>query len=222
MNKKLWLLIGGGVVLLAAIIVGAVVALPHVASANSTSGSPTATSTTQNQYCVQFNQDLASRLGVSVSTLEQDRQQAKIDLVNQLEKDGKLTQAQANTLIQRIQSHQACTNVSKQPYWNFVLRQFWSKYRSSIATQVAQGLNISRSQLVSDLKSGESLAQIAKAQHVTSAQLKTIVDNAVNSSLNSAVSAGVLTSAQQSALSTYIQNHPGLVNTLLHQNLKTL
>jgi len=48
------------------------------------------------------------------------------------------------------------------------------------------------------------------------------VDNAVNSALNSAVSAGVLTSAQQSAISTYIQNHPGLVNTLLHQKLKTL
>lgn len=222
MNKKRMLLIGGGVVLLAAILIGAVVALPRAASASSTSSSPTPTSTTQNQYCVQFNQDLANRLGVSVSTLQQDRQQAQIDLVNQLVKDGKLTSAQGSTLTQRIQSHQACANMKHQPYARFVLKQFWSKYRSNVADQIAQGLNLSSSQLVSDLKSGESLAQIAKAQHVSLAQLKTVVSNAINSSLNSAVNAGDLTSAQQSAISTFIQHHPALVNKLLHHHFKKL
>lgn len=224
MNKKSMLLIGGGVILLAAILIGAIVALPRVASANSTAGTstPTTAGTTQNQYCVQFNQDLANRLGVSVSTLEQDRQQAKVDLVNQLVKDGKLTSAQGSTLTQRIQSHEACANTKHQPYWHYVWQQFWSKYRSDVANQVAQGLNLSSSQLISDLKSGKSLAQIAKAQHVSSAQLKTIVSNAVSSALNSAVSAGDVTSAQQSAISTFMQNHPALVNRLLHQDFKKL
>ncbi len=224
MNKKRMLLIGGGVVLLAAILIGAIVALPRAASASSASGSPTPTTTssTQNQYCVQFNQDLANRLGVSVSTLQQDRQQAQIDLVNQLVKDGKLTQAQGSTLTQRIQSHQVCANTKHQPYARFVWHQFWSKDRSNVANQIAQGLNLSSSQLVSDLKSGKSLAQIAKTQKVSLAQLKTVVSNAINSSLNSAVSAGNMTSAQQSAISTFIQKHPALVNKLLHHDFKKL
>ncbi len=226
MNKKKFLMIfGGSALLLVAILFGAFYAGPLMASANSkqsaNSATASATSTT-NPYCTQYQQDLAQRLGVSVSTLQQDSQSARIDIVNQMVKDGKLTQSQANTLIQRIQSHQACTGKGKgnHPYARFVRNQFVKKYRSDILAQIAQGLNLSSSQLTADLKQGQSLSQVATAQHVSASQLTTIVTNAITNDLNKAVSAGDLTQTQATAAQTFLQKHPHFVTRLINRHMK--
>ncbi len=222
-KKKFFMIFGGSALLLVAILFGAFYAGPLMASANSkqnaNSATASATSTT-NPYCTQYQQDLAQRLGVSVSTLQQDSQAARIDIVNQRVKDGKLTQSQANTLIQRIQAHQPCTGRAHSGKGHFVRNQFLQQYRADILSQIAQGLNLSSSQLTTDLQQGQSLSQIASAQHVSASQLTTIVTNAITNDLNKAVSAGNLTQSQATAAQTFLQKHPHFVTRLINRHLK--
>lgn len=213
--KKLLLIIGGSAALLLSILFGAFFAGPLLASASTQA---TTTTTAQpNAYCEQYQQDLAKRLGVSVSTLQQDRQGALADVLAQMVKDGKLTQAQANTIKQRAASHQECTG-KHFAYRGFVVKQFLSKYRSDIISQVASGLHLSAAQLTSQLQAGKSLNQIAKAQNVSTANLHTIVLNAVTNDLNKAANAGDLTKTQADNFSQFLKNHPRYVDHILNRH----
>jgi len=209
-------MIGGAAALvLLSMLFGAFFAGPLLASAN---GSSTASATpATNPYCQQYLQDLANRLNVPVSTLQQDKLAPREDVLNQMVKDGKLTQSQANTIKQRLTSHQACSGKGS---WgqHGVTRQFLQKYRSDIATEVAQGLHLSLNQLMTDVKSGKSLSDIATAQNVTTAQLHTLVTNAIQDALHKAVSAGDLTQAQADAFTQSLQKHPAFLDRLLSRH----
>lgn len=216
MKKRTIFIFGGAALLLLAILFGAFFAGPLLAMAN---GSQTATGTppATNPYCKQYLQDLAQRLNVSVSTLQQDKLASIEDVLNQMVKDGKLTQSQANAIKQRLTSHRACSGNGV--HWQrAIIHQFLAKYRSDLASGVAQGLHLSTNQLVTALKSGKSLNNIATSQHFTSAQLHTIVLNAAHDALNKAVSAGDLTQAQSGSISQFLQKHPQFLDHLLNQH----
>ncbi|HYL42672.1 MAG TPA: hypothetical protein VEU97_04735 [Ktedonobacteraceae bacterium] len=219
MQKRILFMIGGiSALLLLGILLGAFFAGPLLASAN---GSSTASATaTTNPYCQQYLQDLANRLNVPVSTLQQDKLAAREDVINQKVKDGKLTQSQANTLKQRLAAHTACSGKGSLGQHS-VRGQFLQKYRSDIATEVAQGLHLSLAQLKADLKSGKSLSDIATAQHITTAQLRTLLTNAIQDALHKAVSAGDLTQAQADAFTQSLQKHPALLDRLLGRHFGT-
>ncbi len=108
--KKVLIIGGGSALLLLCLLLGAFFAGPLFASARSgpTNTAPTPTAT-PDPYCQQYQQDLAKRLGVPVSTLQKDSLAAGEDVVAQLVKDGKLTQDQANRIRSRMESHMACT-----------------------------------------------------------------------------------------------------------------
>src|SRR5216683_7693520 len=190
--KKILLIGGGSVLLLLCILSGAFFAGPLLASARGgqTSATATSTPTGTNPYCQQYLQDLANRLGVSVSTLQQDKLGAAEDVLAQLVKDGKLTQNQANAIQQRLQSHQACTGKGPGLLGRSVVLQSLRQYLPNVATQVAQGLHLTVDQLKTQLQSGKSLSDIATAQGVSSSQLHTIVTNAIQNAVTKAVSAG--------------------------------
>ena len=177
------------------------------------------TPTTPNPYCQQYLQDLANRLGVSVSTLQQDKLASADDVIAQLVKDGKLTQNQANQLKQRLASHQACTGKGRGLWGRGVMMQSLKQYVPAVATQVAQGLHITSTQLMSQLQSGKSLSDIATAQGVSAAQLQTIVTNAIQSAVNKAVSDGNLTQQQATNIMQMLQKNPGAFNRLLNGHL---
>src|SRR5260370_14587773 len=113
--KKALLIGGGSALLVLCLLFGAFFAGPLFASARSgptktaPTPAPTATTKTTNPYCQQYQQDLAKRLGVPVSTLQKDSLAAAEDVLAQLVKDGKLTQSQANRIRSRMESHKACT-----------------------------------------------------------------------------------------------------------------
>lgn len=217
MTKKLLLIGGGSLLLLLAILFGAFFAGPLFASAQSNQSNNASTASATNPYCEQYLQDLANRLHVSVSTLQQDKLAAREDVLAQLVKDGKLTQKQADAIKQRLQSRQACTGKGNGFELRVVLQSL-RQYLPNIANNVAQKLNISTATLQSDLKSGMSLTQIASKQGVSQSQLHTIVLNAVQSAVNQAVSDGNLTQSQGSAFMTALQQHPGLVDRLLDRH----
>jgi len=218
MKKKILVISGGATLLLLSILFGAFFAGPLLASAHSTTPSTTATTSTAttNPYCQQYLQDLAQRLNVPVSTLEQDQKAAKEDILTQLVKDGKLTQDQANAIKQRLESHQACSGKGNAWWDHGILRQTLKQYESTLLNEVASGLHLSASQLQSDLQNGQTLVQVAKAQNVSESQLHTIVLNAVQSTLTQAEKAGAITQSQESAFMTYLQKHPGVVNRWLN------
>jgi polyhydroxyalkanoate synthesis regulator phasin len=131
-------------------------------------------------------------------------------------KDGKLTQNQANQIKQRLQSHQACTGKGNGRWGRGVILQSLKQYLPGVATQVANGLHMSSTQLMSQLQSGKSLSEIATAKGVSSAQLQTIVTNAIQNAVNKAVSDGNMTQQQATNLMQALQKHPNALNRLLN------
>lgn len=217
MKKRNIFIIGGAsALLLLSILFGAFYAGPLLASAN---GGQTATSTatTTNPYCEQYLTDLAHRLNVSVSTLQQDKLAAHQDVTSQMVKDGKITQSQADAINQRLSAHQDCTGKGHDRGPNhFVTGFFLHKYQPIMVNDIAKGLNLTTTQLTSDLKSGQSLSQVATAQHVSATQLNTIVNNAVQDALKQAVSAKDLTQAQANAYTTFLQSHPQFLTHIVN------
>jgi len=196
--KKILYIGGGSALLLLCILFGAFFAGPLLASATSgqTTANAASTPTATNPYCQQYLQDLAKRLGVSVSSLQQDKLASAEDVLAQLVKDGKLTLNQANQIKQRLGSHQACSGNGRGLWGRGVTIQSLKQYIPSVATQVAQGLHMTANQLMSQLQSGKSLSNIATAQGVSSTQLQTLITNAIQSAVNKAVSDGNLTQQQ--------------------------
>ena len=109
-------------VLLLGITAGIVFGGPLIASAHSNAvgtatpttpttpatATTTTTTTTTNPYCELYLKDLANRLHVSVTTLEQAQLAAHEDVLARLVRDGKLTQKQADAIKQRLTSHPTC------------------------------------------------------------------------------------------------------------------
>ncbi|MHB8599427.1 MAG: hypothetical protein ACYDER_21775 [Ktedonobacteraceae bacterium] len=223
-NKNIFFVIGGVALLAIGLLVGAFFAGPLIASAASGSNqaaSTTAATTGTNAYCTAYQQNLANELHIPVSTLQQDQKTAIDDTINQMVKDGKLTQTQATTLEARVNAHQACSGKAN-PVGHFVTGQFLKKYRGDIENSVASGLHLTTAQLTTQLQSGKSLSQVATAQHVSATQLQTIVTNAVQSALNKAVSNKDLTQAQANTFAQMMKSHPQFLAHLLHAHAAKL
>ena len=222
MNKNKLLLISGGfALLLLAIIFSAFFTGPLLASARSSqtntnaASAPTEATPPPNRYCQYYFQDLARRLGVSVSTLQRDGLAAADDTVAQLVKDGQLTQKQANAVKQFLHSHQACTGVN--PMERGIILQSLKPYLNTVANQVALGLRMTPNQLKTQLQSGKHLSQLAAAQGVSSSQLHTTEINAVQTAVNQAVHDGNLTRQQATNFMQYVRQHPEVVSHLIER-----
>jgi len=195
-------------------------------SPDAASPSPSPTTGKLNPTVEDFLQKLAARLGISESTLKSDLQQTSLDELQQLVKDGKLTQDQAD----KIQS--AITNGTDYfPGLNGSfggrggpggmgifgrggLQSILGKNQDALATW----LGISTATLQSDLKSGESLATIATAQGKTTADLKTFLTGELDSQLKAQVTAGKLTQAQSDTIRAgVVANLDALINAKLPQ-----
>jgi len=222
MKKNKLLLIGGGsALLLLAILFSVFFTSPLLASTRSSrtnanaASTPAAATPTPNPYCQRYFQDLAKRLGVPVSTLQRDMLAAADDTLAQLVKDGQLTQKQANSIKQFLQSHQACTGIN--PAERGIIQQSLKPYLNTVANQVALGLRMTPSQLKAQLQAGKRLSQLAAAQGVSSSQLQTTEVNAVQSAVNQAVHDGNLTQQQATTFMQYARQHPEVVNHMIEK-----
>ena len=206
------LLLGSLVVISAAQTTGGSSSTQNAPASATTTPGTTAPSTTKGQYYNLYLQSLSTNLGVSKDKLTQSMVQAQKDTIAQAVKDGKLTQAQANKLDTRIDAmaqkgiygftglgakHHAKANKD-----NSALRGVMTQVTSAVANK----LGISVDQLKSDLKSGQTLAQIAQSKNVSVADLKTTIVNTVKPTLDTAVKAGTLTQAQEDKVIQRIQN----------------
>ena len=221
--KRLLIIGGASLLLLLGILVGAVYGSARVANANATTTTTNTVATTANtssatnNYCTQFQQNLAKRLGVSADKLQSSESGAAKDTIDQMVKDGKLTQAQAAQIEAQLGNATGCNfkNIGKGGNAGFANMQKLQQYLTAAETQVAKGLGISSADLTSQLQSGKSLHDIATAHKVSDTQLKTLLTNAIQSELKQAVSAGDVTQSQSDMVTKMLSSNPTFLDRLI-------
>ncbi len=217
--KRIFVIGGASLLLLVGILVGAVYGSVRVANANAkitTSVALTSARSTTNNYCSQFQQDLAKRLGVSSNSLQSAESSAAKDTIAQMVKDGKITQAQATQIESRLGNATNCQFQGKGGQFGHTNMQKIQKYLVAAEAQVAQGLGISPASLTSQLQSGKSLHDIATAQKVSDTQLKTLLSNAIQSELKQAVSNGDITQAQATMITKQISSNSMFLDRIIN------
>ena len=142
-----------------------------------------------------FLNDAAGRLGVSSSKLEDALKQAAIDRVDAALAAGRITKTQADALKAAIDS-------GKLPVGPGVgaglgMGVHGAVFGGHILDAAATYLGLTETQLRTQLQSGKSLADVAKAQGKSVDGLKTAILNAVQTKLDQAVKDGKLTSDQR-------------------------
>jgi hypothetical protein len=182
-------------IVIAAVVLG-VVGLGGTALATSSSGGNS------------FLNDVAHRLGVAPAKLQGAINGAVTDRLNQLVKQGKLTQAQANAIEKRMQARGGVmpfAGPSVGPFGGFAHHGFRGGPRPSFGfgpmgslQTAATYLGISQDALGKDLRSGKTLATIAKANAKSVSGLETAMLAPARAHLDSAVKAGRLTKSQES------------------------
>ena len=153
----------------------------------------------------QYLNDVAKRLNVTPAQLNSALKGASLDQLQAAVKAGKLTQAQANALKQRIQQGPAGGAPFFGPPPPFGPRGFggpggFGLHRALFfgpAAGAAKYLGLTEAQLVNQLQSGKSLAQIAKAQGKTTAGLEQAITTALKARVDKAVANKRITAAQE-------------------------
>jgi len=162
-----------------------------LAAAASAGGAYAATQSSTNPRQAFLN-DVARRLHVSRAQLDSALKGAMIDRLNALVKSGRLTRAQANRIEQRLES-------GRLPFrFGAPGRHFGLRLGAAGALHAAAAyLGLSDAQLLRDLRSGQSAAQIANSRGKSVSGLEQAIITAEQAELARLVSAGLLTSAQE-------------------------
>ncbi len=183
------------------------------ASPNATTTAPTTTSSIGNT----FWQGLAAKLGVNVDTLKANALQVRKDMLDQAVKDGRATQDQVNQIKQRLTADDLIAPISLGParananpqqpnrgrgpnFRGFPNFGLGSGQSLAVLEATAKALNLAPADLVNQLSSGKTLADIATAQKVDQTSLKQTIVNARNAEIDRQVTDGLITQAQANAL----------------------
>lgn len=203
----------------AAVLVTASAAGLTVGFRPSSSNQPSSTNTTasindassDSAVCADFISHLSGDLGKSQDQVNAAIQKAIGETLADEVKNGKLTQAQADALKQKLASKPPCTLAAglgqkPAPAGGALI----GAYRSQLLAAAAAALGISQAQLQTDLTSGMSLSQIAAAQNppVTESQFRTKLIAQLKPLLDAAVTSNKLTSAQEQMILQRLQTGP--------------
>jgi predicted DNA-binding protein (UPF0251 family) len=150
--------------------------------------------------------DAAKRLGVQPSALDSALRSAAIDQLEAAVKSGKLTQAQADEIKKHLQSGSFYSFApgSAGPFQGH-LGGGPDGHHSAALTAAAKYLGISEETLGNQLRSGKSLADLAKAHDKSAQGLYNAMAAAVKTELVEAVKDGRLTQAQADAIVKSVQ-----------------
>jgi hypothetical protein len=162
-----------------------------------------------------FVDSLAQHLGISTAKLQDAAKAAALDQVDNALAAGRITQQQADALKARINSGDYPLN-GRGFGFGFRGRGFGSgRFGPGLfgpgiglggsLDSITSYLGLSRQDLVEKLQSGQSLAQIAKAQGKTADGLVTAIIDAARKRLDQAVSSGRLTADQEKTILDRLQ-----------------
>src|SRR2546427_4613620 len=193
MTLKRWIVLPAAG--LAAVIIG----VAAVEAAPSPSASPTGSK----NYAQVFVDKLAGILHLTPAQTQDALKQAQLQTVDQMLKDGKITQQQADAMKARINAGQGIG-----PLGGFGLRPgafkadraLMQELATAEANAVASALHMSPADLKSALRSGKSLSDLEAQQKVSDSAVKAAMKNAAKGVLDKAVKAGTITQAQADAI----------------------
>ncbi|MDR3577642.1 MAG: hypothetical protein P4L50_27570 [Anaerolineaceae bacterium] len=162
-----------------------------------------------------FYNDLASQLGVTVDKLKAAITTAIQDTLGKAVSNGAISQSQADQAKSKLAQNQ--TNGNFPGFGMFGGFGFGGRggFRGGFnnllnQTEIAKALGISLTTLQSDLKAGQTLTDIAKAQNMDYATFKAAVMGDAKTTLDAAVKSNTITAAQEqtelSRLSTILDN----------------
>jgi ABC-type transport system involved in cytochrome bd biosynthesis fused ATPase/permease subunit len=184
---------------LAAVIIGvaAVEAAP----------SPSASPTTSKNYAQTFIDKLAGILHLTPTQTTDALKQAQLQTVDQMLKDGQITQQQADAMKARINAGQglgALGGLGRHGGGGFGGFKANGALMQSLTTAelnaAASALHMSTANLQSALRSGKSLTDLETQQKVSDSAVKTAMKNAAKGVLDNAVKAGTITQAQADSI----------------------
>jgi polyhydroxyalkanoate synthesis regulator phasin len=149
---------------------------------------------------------LAQRLGISVDKLQQTVVDARKDAINQAVKQGLLTQAQADRLLQQLQNAAPGTVFDNFGRGRAVgqLRDVATSIRNAGLDAAAKTLGMSTNDLTSALRGGKTLLVVAREKNVDVTKLRTAIADAEKAAVDQAVKDGKLTQAQANSIKTNI------------------
>lgn len=177
---------------------------------------------TVSQYATFFLQHFATHLGLSVDQVKSAYQSAYGETIDQMVKDGRLTQTEGDQLKQKV----------GQDVTNGTLPMFAPGFRGKgfggfgpgfgmrgghmeleVAT-IAKSLGVTEQDLITELQSGKSISDIAKEKNVDINKVKQDVIAAYKANLDTAVKNNRITQAQAD---TMLQNFTTRLDTLVTQ-----
>jgi len=178
-----------------------------VAAVNAATASPG----TGSNYAQVFVNKLAAILHLSPTQTQSDLKQAELQTVDQMVKDGKITQAQADALKSRINSGQGFQfGFPFRHGGGFGTRTLLRSLRAAELNAVAGALHLTPADLQTQLRSGKTLSDLEQSAGVTDSAVRTAEHNAAKGVLDSAVKAGTITQAQADAILSRIDQGGGL------------
>jgi polyhydroxyalkanoate synthesis regulator phasin len=191
-------------------VMAAVMALSVSAVAFAQTPTPPTSPTPQSPlsaYNQTFWQTLADQLGTSVGKVQQAVRDALKAVVAQALKNGKLTQSQADAANSRIDQQQ----FNKPPFGPFLGPRGFGMGHGEFAAgaeinAAATKLGMTVQDLMTELRSGKTLADVAKEKNVSADDLKAAIITAITAQIDQAVTNGKLTQAQADQLKSNLNS----------------
>jgi hypothetical protein len=208
MRHKALIGLAGSSILLVGLALGLLLSSGMPARASAVS-SPSAGTPTAETYCQAYEQALASRLGVSVSKLEAANEYAMVTTIHKAYSAGSITLSQEKSLLQKaskLATHPCAVISSAQGKYHHMNQQQFAAAHQAALTAVAGALGLPTATLESDLSSGQTVAQIAAAQHVSLDTVNTAYLTAVQDQLKTMVTNGSITKDQANAIDSNIKD----------------
>ncbi len=178
---------------LAAVIIG----VAAVEAAPSPSASPNGSK----NYAQVFVDKLAGILHLTPAQTQDALKQAELQTVDQMLKDGKITQQQADAMKARINAGQGIGGFGFGRHGGFKAdRTLMRDLMTAELNAAASALHMSPTDLQNAIRSGKSLSDLETQQKVSDSAVKAAVKNAAKGVLDNAVKAGTITQAQADAI----------------------
>lgn len=185
-------------------LAAAVIGVAAVEAAPSPSPSPSGSK----NYAQVFVDKLAGILHLTPTQTQDALKQAELQTVDQMLKDGRITQQEADALKARINAGQGLGPIDgfgfRHGGFSSAGRTLMRDLMTAEFNAVASGLHLSTAELQSALRSGKSLSDLEAQQNVSDGAVKAAMKSAARGVLDKAVEAGTITQAQEDAILSQI------------------
>jgi polyhydroxyalkanoate synthesis regulator phasin len=170
--------------------------------------SPSPSASASKNYAQVFVDKLAGILHLTPAATQDALKQAQLQTVDQMVKDGKITQQQADAMKARINAGQGLglglgAGAGRRGGFKADMT-LMQNLKTAELNAAASALHMSPADLQSALRSGKSLSDLETQQKVSDSAVKAAMKNAAKGVLDNAVKAGTITQAQADSILSHV------------------